>query len=80
MTRFNVLTNAASDSQSYHPLITVAAWCKLKALHGQPVSDQQLDRLQAERIRNKVRDHAALIGQTRPAPLILIDALPGGRA
>lgn len=32
---------------------------------------------QTARIRAKVRDRAILLGQTRPAPLILIDALRG---
>lgn len=86
--QFDALTNAVSDPKSYHPLIAVAAWCKLKALRGQPVSDQQLDRLgvqvdridretieraaREKRVRDKIRACAA---QRGPAPLICPDAI-----
>ena len=87
--QFQTLARTISDpNQSYHPIVAVAAWCKLKALRGQPVSDQHLDRLgvqvdridcaaidravQEKRVRDKIRACAA---QRGPAPLICPDAI-----
>ncbi len=87
-----VLADRITDpAQAYHPIVAVAAWCKLKYLHGQPISDQRLERLgvevqtldrsaieQAEReqrIRTKAREKARRMGQFGPVPLILPDAI-----
>lgn len=75
----------ATDDRSHHPLVAVAVWCKAKALRGQPISDQRLERLgvqvdkidraaienaaRAQRIRDRVQAHAQRCGYDGPTPL-----------
>lgn len=81
----------ANPDRRYHPALAVAVWCKVKALRGHPVTDDRLDRIgvarstidpilmeqiaREERVRLRTREHAARLGDTRPAPLILPDAI-----
>lgn len=68
----------------FHPAIAASYWAAAKAARGQSVdlvrighsrhlvvSDaESLAAARIRRIRDRVRDRAALLGQTRPAPLI----------
>ncbi|MCA0905154.1 hypothetical protein LCM27_01945 [Ruegeria marisrubri] len=67
--------------------MAAAVWTKLKALRGQPISDQRLERLgievdkidrdaieraaQSQRIRDRTRAHAQRCGYTGPTPLTI---------
>ena len=89
---FNTLAATISaPDKIYHPTLAVAAWCRIKHLHGKPICDQRLERLGVEvqtldrsvieraeqeiRIREKAREAAARRGGAGRAPLILTDAI-----
>jgi len=89
----NLAVVVANPRTSHSRTVTAGAWIAAKDLQGHPLSLERMDRVEAitdpdeaaqvraalrlHRIRAKVRDRAILIGQTRPAPLILIDATRG---
>ena len=89
----NLAAVVANPRAHHSTTVKAGAWIAAKDMQGHPLSLERMERVEAipdpieaaevrttlrlRRIRNKVRDRAILIGQTRPAPLILIDALPG---
>lgn len=84
-----IASGISTPGKFYCPALTIISWCKLKAMHSLPISEQRLKRLgvhvdridrstieqaaREQRVRDLACQHAAQRGYDGPTPLICPD-------